>query len=429
MGSKCQRRPTKKRQQKIVPKHPSDNDENDDYDDVFMSNIITFNANNQLSPVKPPTENRISIIKNVLDKVTIKPMVNFDYMDTEAATDNKLSKAVVDAKELFATMNVKLSYIKSGTTGHTFKAVSKTNENICFVIKVCAYPKDDYGEMTNESRPENAEIRMIRLLSHYVVNRTSPHFVLPICTFNTDIKPFVSLPNKNSNRKNVMYRKFIRNYIKGKLENQVSVLVLEWCNGGDLLDYIRQNYAKMKLKDWTIIFFQILFSLTIIHKKFPKFRHNDMKTNNIMVHLTEKRVQTHYRYNLDDKMFIIPDIQIQAKICDFDFSCIDGIIENNKVNAEWTNQINISKKENKYYDMNFFFNTLINERFFPEFYKGGAPQEIINFVHRVVPEKYRVGSELVNEKGRILVQKEYTTPYVVIMNDPLFAKYRFPITD
>ena len=46
----------------------------------------------------------------------------------------------------------------------------------------------------------------------------------------------------------------------------------------------------------------------------------------------------------DDTTFIIPDIDIQIKIWDFDFACIDGIIENNKVNSDWTKKININRK-------------------------------------------------------------------------------------
>jgi hypothetical protein len=79
--------------------------------------------------------------------------------------------------------------------------------------------------------------------------------------------------------------------------------------------------------------------------------------------------------------------------------------------------------------MHYFFNTLINKRFFPQFYQEGAvPQEIIEFVHRVVPLKFRNGGKYVNIRGRIQVDIEYTTPLKTICEDPLFAKYRKKIT-
>jgi len=153
-----------------------------------------------------------------------------------------------------------------------------------------------------------------------------------------------------------------------------------------------------------------------------------MKANNILVRLTKSTyAEKLYSYKMDHIKFQIPDIGIQIKIWDFDFACIDGIIENNKVNSDWTTKMNVSKKKNQYYDMHYFFNTLICERFFPQFYTGGAPKEIIEFVHRIIPEKFRtiVANKYIRKGGRILVDYEFTTPYKVIMEDKLFDNYRF----
>lgn len=417
----------------------SSDEESDTYQNALMTSLIALsnnkksdnNTNSDENDDKKPTENRIEFVKNILDGNKLKPMVDFDNCDTETITSTRLNKKILDVKQLFTSMNIKLKYLKSGTTGHTFKAISKINKDVAFAVKVCAYPKDDYGAMNNLSRPENAELRMIKLLSYFVIKRCTPHLVLPIGTFNTSITNFIKVP-KNiidlDDEKNDMYKKFINRYNEGEFEDFVSVLISEWCNGGDLLDYIRKNYINMTLKHWVIIFFQILFTLALIHQKYPAFRHNDLKANNILVQITNiKKDQPNcrYRYNIGNIKFIIPNINLQVGIWDFDFACINGIIENNKVNAEWTKKINISKKENKYYDMHYFFNTLISKRFFPQFYHGGVPEEIIEFIHRVVPEKYRNGSPNVNKKGRIQVDVEYLTPYRVIMEDPIFAKYRY----
>jgi hypothetical protein len=409
-------------------------DDNDNYQDALMSSLIALsNRNNTTSDAEEikPTESRIEFVKNILEGTTLEPMIDFDNCDTESAANTKLYKKILDVKELFTSMNIKLEYLKSGTTGHTFKAISKIDRNVAFAVKVCAYPKDEYGGMKNLSRPENAELRMLKLFSQFVIKRCTPHFVLPFGTFNTSITNFVKVPKQKidlDNEKNEMYKTFIERYYDGEFEDFVSVLISEWCNGGDLLDYIRKNYQSMTLKHWIVILFQILFTLALIHQKYPAFRHNDMKANNILVQLTDikrNKPDSRYRYNIDDTKFIIPNINLQIKIWDYDFACIDGIIENNKVNADWTKKLNISKKENKYYDMHYFLNTLISKRFFPQFYDGGAPPEIVEFVHRVIPKKYRNGSKYVNKKGRIQVDTEYTTPYNVIMEDPLFEKYRF----
>ena len=412
-----------------------DSEGSDFYQNALMSNLMALSNKRQRNisddGEKKPTESRIEFVKNILDGNKLKPMIDFDNFDTEAATNRRLNKKIMDVKELFNSMNVKLRYLKSGTTGHTFKAISKTDKNVAFAVKVCAYPKDDYGGINNSARPENAELRMLKLLSYYVVNKHTPHFVLPIGTFNTSITHFVKVPEKFidlNDEKNEMYKKFIERYHEGEFEDFVSVLISEWCNGGDLLDYIRKNYMFMTLKHWVVIIFQILFTLARIHQNYPAFRHNDMKANNILVQLTDikgNRPDCRYCYTINDTKFYIPNVNIQIKIWDFDFSCIDGLISNAKVDSDWTKKLNITKKENKYYDMHYFFNTLISKRFFPQFYDGGAPDEIVDFVHRIIPEKYRNGSKNVNKKGRIQVDTEFTTPYKVIIEDPLFEKYRF----
>ena len=377
-----------------------------------------------------PTESRIEFIKHVLDGNKLQPMIDFDNCDTESGCE-RLIKKTMDVKELFMSLNVTLKYIKSGTTGHTFKATSKENKDIAYAIKVCAYPKkDDYGRIGNPKRPENAELRMLKLLSSFVLKMKTPHFILPLGTFNSSISHFVNVSPKLidlSNEKNHSYRSFIEKCENNEFEDLVSILISEWANGGDLLDYIRKNYASMTLEQWKVIIFQILYTLASLHKKYPTFRHNDMKANNILVGLIDKEYQEQlYAYRLGEFKFEIPNVGIQIKIWDFDFACIDGIIENNKVNATWTKKMNVSKKKNQYYDMHYFFNTLICEKFFPQFYTGGAPKEIIEFVHRIIPEKYRgiVQNKHIRKGGRILIDTEWTTPYKVIMTDELFRKYK-----
>ena len=374
-----------------------------------------------------PTESRIEFIRNLLKDNKLKGMIELDIWDTDSAVSVRLDKKFMDIKALLNSMNVKLKYFKSDTYGHTFKAIS-TNKQTILTVLIRPFPKDDYGPINSLSRPENAELRMLKLLSNFVIRGYTPHIILPINTFDTSITHFTTVPKHIidlADEKNALYKTFIERYNDGELEDVVSVLISEWCNGGDLLDYIRKNYATMTLKTWTVIIFQILFTLTIIHNKYPAFRHNNLKANNIWVQLSNIEKKNKYRYDIENYKFLIPNINLQIRLAEFDFACIDGVIENNKVNAEWTKKINITKKENKYYDMHYFFNTLTSKIFFPQFYEGGAPAEIVDFVHRIIPTEYRINSENVNKRGRILVDVEYTTPYKVIMEDPLFDKYRF----
>ena len=413
--------------------HSRNESDNPKYPDQFFINdgLTIRNSRSETSRNDiGPTESRLNFVKNVLNGDLLQPMVDFNNTSTEKI-NLRLNKKVIDARLLFNSMNLKLEYLQSGSTGHTFKATSREDPNVSFAIKVCAYPKDDeYGSINNLRRPENAELRMLKLLSKFVVEFSTPHLALPIGSFNTSITHFINVP-KNiidlSREKNGHYRDFIAAYHNGEFEDFVSVLISEWCNGGDLLDYIMKNYKKMTVKIWTVIIFHVLFTLALIHEHFPAFRHNDLKSNNILVEKTEHITNdpnVRYRYNMDNYKFVIPNIDIQMKIWDFDFACIDKIIPNNKVDSDWTKGIGISREKNQYYDMHYFLNTLINPKFFPHCNRGGMPQEIIDFIHRVIPPQYRNG-KYVSKKGRMLCNYEYTTPKKVIFRDQLFEKYRF----
>ena len=203
-------------------------------------------------------------------------------------------------------------------------------------------------------RPENAELNMLKVLSYFVINNQTPHLVLPIGTFNTDIKPFLSLIDQGV-VKDKKYSQFINRYKKGELFDKVSILISEWADGGDLLEYIRKNKDTMTIKEWRVIFFQILSALSVIQSKYPGFRHNDLKANNILIQKIGSRNRNNkFKYKINDKTYIIPNIGIQIKIWDFDFACIKGIVDNTKVDAKWTDKININSKMNRYYDLHYF---------------------------------------------------------------------------
>ena len=376
---------------------------------------------------------------NTIDEITrgkkIEPILNlnnsidtFEYSHTTEDIRELLPKKYIDFGQAITDLGGKLLYVKSGSTGHTFKGVytdEKDKDKESYAVKIVAYPKkENYGDMYNVKRPENTELLMIRLLSYFVINKQTPHIVLPITTFNTSIKPFLSLTKSNivNNKK---FEQFVEKYEKGEYYQNVSILVSEWANGGDLLDYIRKNYKKMKVAEWRTIFYQILSVLAIIHARYPSFRHNDMKANNILIHHID--VDNHnkkYLYKINNQNYVVPNIGFQIKLWDFDFACIPGVVDNSKVEAEWTSKINITPEQNRYYDIHYFLNTLTKKGFFPEFLTSvEVPDKVKDFYKRIIPEKYQTG-KLVSERGRILVNDEYLTPDEILKNDPFFSIMR-----
>ena len=396
------------------------------------SDIKSENSDNKNFNLIP---DRINTIQNMVGKSNIESIIDFknstesfEYPSNTEDIRELLPKKYIEFGKAINELGGRLLYIKSGSTGHTFKGVhpppNEENKQP-YAVKIVAYPKkENYGDMYNIKRPENTELLMIRLLSYFVINKQTPHIVLPITTFNTSIKPFLNLTKSNivNNKK---FEQFVERYEKGEYYQNVSILVSEWANGGDLLDYIRKNYKIMKVKHWRTIFYQILSVLAIIHAKYPSFRHNDMKANNILIHSID--VDEHnkkYLYKINNQNYVVPNIGFQIKLWDFDFACIPNIVDNSKVDAEWTNKINIKPEQNRYYDIHYFINTLTRKGFFPEFWTADEiPEKVKDFVKRVVPDKYQNG-KLVSDRGRVLVNDEYLTPDEILKNDKFFKVMR-----
>lgn len=408
-----------------------------------MSNKSIQSLHSVNEKVRDSIPCRIEFVVGLLKDKLLEPLVDFENTDTEhylsrVKDENEsgesydtrvvLKKRRLDFLTVIKQVGGRLKYIKSGTTGHTFKGQAKDEfGEFEYAIKVVAYRKrEKYGPITDVRRPENAELLMIKLLSYFVVKKQTPHIVLPIGTFNTSISTFVSLIEENVVKSdNEKYAEFVEGYKKGEFYESVSILISEWADRGDLLDFIRLYHNAFTPTYWKVIFFQVLSVLAVIQSKYPSFRHNDLKANNILVQKIIKKNDT-FSYRVARCEYKVPNIGYYIKLWDFDFACIPGIVDNKKVECEWTAKINVKPEQNRYYDVHYFFNTLIKKGFCPEVLTGvNSPQELKDFINRIIPQKYqKTGTEYVHKKGRLLVNDEYMTADYIIKNDPYFEEFR-----
>jgi hypothetical protein len=368
---------------------------------------------------------RIEFIKNLLHGTEISSLVDFENTDTEQFvggnnrdenesgeshdTRKVLKKRFHDFAKTIMSIGgdeKQLEYIKSGTTGHTFKGSVKDKVGIFeYGVKVVAFPKrEKYGNIYDVRRPENAELKMIKVLSYFVVKKQTPHVVLPIASFDTGIKIFTTKDFMEVvGEDNEKYQDFLSKYEDGEYDDNVSILISEWANRGDLLELLRKFYNKpiFTANHWKSIFFQILSVLAVIQSKYPSFRHNDLKANNVLVHKLEKQDE-YFAYRIARKKYKVINIGYQVKLWDFDFACIPGVVDNKKVELQWTSQINVKPVQNKYYDVHYFFNTLIKKGFIDKLMTCDVvPQEVKDFINRVVPKKYQIDPKAIALKKTI----------------------------
>ncbi len=388
---------------------------------------------------------RITLIQNIIknsDLDIINPLRNIDNnTDTECFIAQKkegksqdsrtfLNKRTMNFYNVINQLGAKIEYIKSGGYGTTFKGTinSEEKDEYSFAVKVVAYPrKEGYGSVYNIERPENAEICMLKTLSYFVIKNQTPHLILPLCTFYTSIKPFLTLQDEDVVPKdNNKYKEFVKSYNDGMYHEHVSVIISEWANRGDLGMFLKKNYKKLELIHWQCIFFQIISTLAIIQSKYPSFRHNDLKPNNILVSKLENcRFKTLYKVDGDE--YILPQIGYTIYLWDFDFACIPDVVENSKVRQEWTQKINIVPKKNQYYDMHYFFCSLTYKGFLPEIMTDeNVPREVKDFINYVIPDEYKPieGSKNTDKKKcRLLRDIELYKP-IDILRHKFFENFR-----
>lgn len=414
---------------------------NTDSDKISRARSLHSQVKKKANPISV----RVDFIKNLLKDKCLETMVNFDDTATEnfigPSKDNNnndydsqdtryvLNRKTKDLEKVISQIGGKLFYIKSGTTGHTFRGEGIDDEGnpFFYALKVTALPKKArYGSRDDVRRPENSEVHMYKVLSYFVAKKQTPHIILPIGTFDTSIDYFVDLIEKEVvDPDNKKFKEFVEKYEKGIYHDNVSILISEYANKGDFLEFTKKYYTRFSLEIWRVFFFQLLSVLAVVQLKFPSFRHNDLKANNVLVHKIPKKKKIN-RYTVDSHVYDVPNIRYQLKICDFDFACIPGVVDNKKVYDDWTTEIGVTPKQNRYYDMHYFFNTLIKRGFCPDIMTSPKiPKEVREFILRVVPKKFQTEKDgIVAKRGRILIDDEYLLPNDVLKNDPFFEPFR-----
>ena len=402
----------------------------------------------------PSNESNIKFVDHILklDKSILMTNINDnpETLDLMQINNFIMAKKTIDFSKLLVDTNTELKFSGIESYGHNFyfTIYCKKTKAAMFFVKMCPYPKyRGFVNINNLFRPQNVELWMIKLLTNNFVakpqddptERSSKYLscsiVSPIATFNTDTKMFIDAVKYDINyydRRRSKYKYFIGDFHAGLCENVVSILLGE-LRGNRLVDYFYENYGKMLLRDWTVLIFQILYTLAVIHQKYPEFRHNKLDYDSIRVIQTTSKISLRlgdkvsaYCYNLDNVKFHIPNINLQTKIYDFNLSSIDSI-ENLSTKINRLYHYGVTTGKNKYYDMHYYFSGLIKFHYHCLKLCEVMPIKIVEFIDRIVPADYRVGDKLKAHNGRLSLidPTEYTTPYKVLMEDPLFEKYRF----
>jgi hypothetical protein len=366
-------------------------------------------------------DNRIKIINDICEKVNIEPLMNnMNNINSVNNINKKLNFEETIFKIYGDESNEKLRYVSNHSTGFIFegrlikkekKEKKENNEVIKYRVKIILYPKidlisDNIYDICDINKSENNEINIYQILSNFVLSKQTPHILLPMFTFLSNIQIF-TLSNmiQMIGEENYEYVNFMKKYKENKYNDIIRVLITECGNRGNLFDFIKKNHNDpiFSLTHWKVILFQIISTIAVIQSKYPSFRHNNLKCNNIFI---EKILNgtPYYYYTIGKKKYYVPSIKYYCQIGNFDFAYLEG------------------NKQNRYFDLHYFLSNIIMSCSINQIV---IPQEIKEFIDRVIPEKYqKLGNKFVNIKGKLLINDEYILPKDILEKDILFEDFR-----
>lgn len=99
-----------------------------------------------------------------------------------------------------------------------------------------------------------------------------------------------------------------------------------WGNGHEFLNRLPLRYIDDYVR---LLIFQIAYTLVCIQNVFPKFRHNDLKVDNVFVAPPQPTLKN-ATYGLSNELTFQPPNLFMALIGDFEFSSIANIVDNPK---------------------------------------------------------------------------------------------------
>ena len=306
--------------------------------------------------------------------------------------------------------------------------------------------------LRNKNHPIDTELSLYDILVDLNKKNILPHVPFKFnwfeCHYN---KLFGFLSNKDmklSKHQKLLVK--IKNYIREKIiseeiHRKLGILILEYCQHGNLEDYLESN--KTKLEYIRNIIFQILISLSTMQYHIPGFKHNDLHDNNILIgrfnfkdeekyleNLKNKKEKPKYfiHYKMFDNDYYIPYLGYCAKIFDFDISCSETH-KNNKLDKKLYKQNGITNKSNPVFDFHLFMNISFNDFIFDK----KIPKTLQDFYNRNIPYEFRGKRGSYLGFGRLtnfeqtwdyektnLRPPSIKTPSELILLDEFFKDYR-----
>lgn len=329
----------------------------------------------------------------------------------------------IDIVKVMIEHGIRLEHVSSGTIGNVFVLVAG-GIMTDVAVKISGYRRTTCSDIDSDKFQVNAEYKIMKKLEELVVKNHTPHVVMPIAHVKMDLKLMNDKNLRSYTDKHL--KQFIDNIRSGIFHEEGSMIFMEYFGYGTLDNMIIEHIKKDRFKKyWRPMLFQIISGLAVVQYYYPNFRHNNLKATKIVIHKPNKKDTTKkYRYTINKKRYEMTPFNRVPMMINFDWSCMDGEVDNDMTESKFGKRINVVSDKNRYYDMYYILNTI---RMWARMRKmiQYIPQDALNFINRIAPDHKNGDSYfIVSDKGRILHNEEVFTPVQVLEEDEYFAEYR-----
>jgi len=339
---------------------------------------------------------------------------------------------------------IKKYFIISGSGGSNNIIISEYN----YIIKIIPIILNPLLKNNNNNDYLESNI-YIKLTDEFIKTNITPHIVSIYKKYYIDdiniIFPDKCLTLDEKLMKKNIYHLYDNNicYLK-KLNNnnlldkkKIHILILEKCSYNiNICIYnlfnsklpIKQKLNNFKKILYRIIF-QLLFTLTVIKKKYPNFIHNDLFLRNILaINYTKYNNNDYIEYNLLKKKYYLPANGIFIKLNDFGYS-LNILNKNSTLEKEIIYSVNNQfELYNNYRDVYTFFFDLYDgqnigslslKSLIYKYIKNKIKQkQYINVLHKTLINffNYKIINKIKNKQKNILDDLWNISESSILMN-------------
>lgn len=106
-----------------------------------------------------------------------------------------------------------------------------------------------------------------------------------------------------------------------EIRHAAVIMLVEYCRGGSLRQ--RAKAGGLTSHQWRSVLWQVLYTLAVLNKAMPDFRHNDLHLGNMLLQDTETTPQSCWRYDFEGRTYHVHNTGLSPRIFDFDWASAD----------------------------------------------------------------------------------------------------------